>query len=557
VAEERAAPVADDSRRALLIGLMGLVLIYLYHAYSYLFLNDDAFISFRYALNWAESGEPVYNLGERVEGYTNFLWVALLALIGWLGGEIPSWGLWLGLPLGLLSLALSARLSWRLGGGSERPTRAGLAALFSVGLLALSPSFACWSSGGLEVQLFTALSLASLLITSRALERDEPALAALGGGLGALTCMSRPEGLLLMGLIGLISLLSCLRSRRLARRAELSWLGALLCLYLPYWLWRSTFYGYPLPNTYYVKEGAQSLWAPGARYLLSWLSAHPWLALGLASLSMSLKSRRRASEPRAQLTPAPHAAPQSLPLLAGLWALCLCLHVAHVGGDFMANHRFLTPITPLCAALISPQLAAALFWLRERWLSPRLCLGLGFTLFAALSLSARLRYQETMRGGSAGGVDSIGWLKTFVSQCEQLGRWIDQNSPAEARIATTAAGAIAYYARRPTLDLLGLNDEWIAHQVPARGSRPGHTKSAPLSYVLSQDIDLLIYHPVMAASPPRPHPSYRRALEPRGYRWRVFQPPKLDPPYWGLWVKEGLKLPQRVAPLSPSKRATP
>ena len=35
---------------------------------------DDAFISFRYAENWVSGHGPVYNAGERVEGYTNFLW---------------------------------------------------------------------------------------------------------------------------------------------------------------------------------------------------------------------------------------------------------------------------------------------------------------------------------------------------------------------------------------------------------------------------------------------------------------------------------------------------
>src|SRR4051794_37248022 len=44
------------------------------------FTIDDAYISFRYAENLASGHGLVYNLGERVEGYTNFLWVVLLAL---------------------------------------------------------------------------------------------------------------------------------------------------------------------------------------------------------------------------------------------------------------------------------------------------------------------------------------------------------------------------------------------------------------------------------------------------------------------------------------------
>ena len=52
------------------------------------FQHDDAFISYRYALNWAEGHGPVFNVGERVEGYTNFLLVAFLALCSRLGGDV-------------------------------------------------------------------------------------------------------------------------------------------------------------------------------------------------------------------------------------------------------------------------------------------------------------------------------------------------------------------------------------------------------------------------------------------------------------------------------------
>ncbi len=44
-----------------------------------LFFHDDAYISLRYARNLAEHGELAWNLGERVEGYTNFLHVVLTA----------------------------------------------------------------------------------------------------------------------------------------------------------------------------------------------------------------------------------------------------------------------------------------------------------------------------------------------------------------------------------------------------------------------------------------------------------------------------------------------
>ena len=42
------------------------------------FTVDDAYISYRYARNFARGLGLVYNSGERIEGYTNFLWTVLL-----------------------------------------------------------------------------------------------------------------------------------------------------------------------------------------------------------------------------------------------------------------------------------------------------------------------------------------------------------------------------------------------------------------------------------------------------------------------------------------------
>src|SRR5438552_16124392 len=42
--------------------------------------SDDAYISFRYARNLVDGLGLVYNAGERVEGYSNFLWTLWSAL---------------------------------------------------------------------------------------------------------------------------------------------------------------------------------------------------------------------------------------------------------------------------------------------------------------------------------------------------------------------------------------------------------------------------------------------------------------------------------------------
>ena len=40
---------------------------------------DDAYIGFRFLDNWLDGQGMVFNPEERVEGYTNFLWLVILA----------------------------------------------------------------------------------------------------------------------------------------------------------------------------------------------------------------------------------------------------------------------------------------------------------------------------------------------------------------------------------------------------------------------------------------------------------------------------------------------
>ena len=51
------------------------------HSLAYNFVTDDAYISFVFSRNFAEHGQLVFNLGQPVEGYTNFLWTAWMAVV--------------------------------------------------------------------------------------------------------------------------------------------------------------------------------------------------------------------------------------------------------------------------------------------------------------------------------------------------------------------------------------------------------------------------------------------------------------------------------------------
>ena len=90
------------------------------HARLFDFVTDDAYISFRYAANLAEHGQLVFNLGERVEGFTNFLWTVLLAAGIKLGLGPVATSRFFGVGFGVGTLALVVRMSLRLSG--QRPS---------------------------------------------------------------------------------------------------------------------------------------------------------------------------------------------------------------------------------------------------------------------------------------------------------------------------------------------------------------------------------------------------------------------------------------------------
>ena len=73
----KSAPHAIDS--AITWGIAAVAVFALLRAVRLAWLCDDSFISIRYAQNFADGLGLVYNAGEYVEGYTNFLWTVMLA----------------------------------------------------------------------------------------------------------------------------------------------------------------------------------------------------------------------------------------------------------------------------------------------------------------------------------------------------------------------------------------------------------------------------------------------------------------------------------------------
>ncbi len=229
------------------------------------FLTDDAFISFRYARNLLEGHGLVFNPGERVEGYSNFLWVLELAALWGAFGLRPEHAApWLSTVFTAATLA--AMLWWAA--RSPALSHRWLVAWMALGLVCGSATFAVWTSGGgLETRQFTFFVV--LAVVCLGLHRDRrPGLLAASLSL-ALAALTRPEGPLIAA--------CCFGWFVFQRRVDTGrwrpdWrdvasLGApFIVIVAAHYLFRYGYYGEWLPNTYHAKH-VRPWYEAGFRYL--------------------------------------------------------------------------------------------------------------------------------------------------------------------------------------------------------------------------------------------------------------------------------------------------
>ncbi len=497
-------------------------------------LIDDAFISFRYAQHLINGYGLVFNPGERVEGYTNFLWTVAMAGVLWPGGDPAYIARLLTLLIAQATVVLCS-----IARTSILNSQFSILNLIAPLLLATSGPFLLYSArgSGMETALFTLLLLGGVLAYLRRPSRMEdggwrmedrkspghpppstfyPLPVAGAGVLLALAAMTRPEGVLVAALTAGHALVS----RR--RRDAVALAGAFLAIFLPYYLWRFAYYGLPLPNTFYVKVGATSAQLErGLRYLADYWLAEGWAwGIGLAAIlvvgiiknkEQRTKNKEPERTPQHPVRPAlcgrpleeqrtknkePERTPQHpvRPALCGrlshpnaylaLVVLAYCGYIVAVGGDWLPGARFVVPLIPLMALLAQ----AGLGWLarRGRW---------GTALAGALLALALLDHARHALTTSAYDAGNLIWRENdVVARRREVGRWLRAHTPPGTLVAVEAAGALPYYSRRPTIDILGLNDRHIASlDIPSIGAgKPGHEKT-DIAYVLDRRPDIIPY----------------------------------------------------------------
>jgi len=422
--------------------------------------SDDAYISYRYAQNLARGEGLVFNPGERVEGYSNLLYVLLLAPVSRVASPDAIYPISVGLNLVFAAgaWALFSRLAARRLG----PPRAALASL----LFGLCPVLWLWTASGMETPLFLLLQIAIWLLVDRAVQGE----AVRPGGLAALVVFSvlaRADGFVVPAIAVCYLLVVGRRREAFAAGAAL---GATLAALVG---WRLVYYGYPLPNTYYAKVSG-----PVGERLLQGTLQMLSIALNaglLPHLAALLLAAAAAVKRPASPGPSPYPLPEGegnmererinrFEVVLGLGWLAYWIYV---GGDVFAE-RMLLILFPIGLLLL---LDPVLFRVPKRLV---VALAAGIALFQLLPLLIDTRF---------------GYTLDRYDRWVTLGRHLAQERYAGRLLAVDAAGKVPFYSGLRAVDMLGLNDEHIAH-LPAGFFEAGHNKY-DADYVLSRRPDLI------------------------------------------------------------------
>lgn len=434
---------------------------------EYYALFDDAMISMQYARNLAEGHGLVWNAsGERVEGFSNPLWVGYMALFHLL--QIPSTQISLALQIsGAVFLLANLFVVWRI---AREYFEGQLAPILAVFLTAFYFHLNNWALQGMEVGVLTLLISASIWLALRA--KKNKRFTVWPYALLALGTWVRID--MVVPLIVLTAFLAWQDPKR--RNQHLFWgLGLLAVSLIVQTGLRLWYYGEWLPNTYYLKVVGIPLMdriQRGLEVLGGFIWGSGWFLMVLPLLLVAVWP-----EPPTLLF---------LALLLGQIA-----YSVFVGGDAWEHkggaNRFIALAMPLFFLLFVQTLDKV----RRALFTPETNIwarALSHVALAALVFTSLFSFNVINENDAVGKWTTLK-RPIFVAGTQRyvtLGLLINEITDEEATVAVVTAGNIIYFAERTGIDMLGKSDKVIARIQPhQRGGsfdnvdeifRPGHNK---------------------------------------------------------------------------------
>jgi hypothetical protein len=427
----------------LLMAALACVLFYLATAGGFGFPLDDSWIHQVYGRNLAETGVWSFVPGVPSAASTSPLYTVLLSL-----------GYRLGLPYYVYTHVLGIFALWIAGLAAANLSRHLLPNVRWAGLLAGLAVIFAWhllwaAASGMETMLFSMWTLLLImlawheLVATRMSRQNLLLRGMLFGGAAALATITRPEGVVLAGIIGLLMLLA---------RPQSSWINVLTwalgaavaytVVISPYLALNLQLTGGLLPDTAAAKQAeyAQLLedsyplrylnmlypLIPGGQILLL-----PGVIYAVGRFVDRIRQDRR----------------YVLYLIPLLWFLALlALYAARLPTPYQ-HGRYVIPALPSFIVIG----VIGTVWLvqhyRRRTMLARVAVqSLAFSAAGLFMAFAFIIGPDTYRQD----------VSIINEEMVAAAQWIAQNIPPEERLAVHDIGAVGYFAPRPLLDLAGL-----------------------------------------------------------------------------------------------------
>lgn len=432
--------------------------------------EDDAFITFRYSKHLANGLGPVWNATDQppVEGFSNFLWMLLMVIPHWLGIEVVGFSH----VLGLLFWGVNLWTSWKVIALLITSPFLRLTAIAAIGL---NYTLLGYATSGLETSMNGAMVTLLCWGLIKLLLAEEPPSFKRLLGISLWTGIlfwSRHDNAFFIGLALSFVFMKTYRSGGYSYKSLFALFGPAFALFVGLMLWRISFYGYFLPNTFLVKGGGFNF-SEGGFFVLAAFGVYGFFLPVFFQLARRILPRVKRNA--------------SLNFL--MWACLLWLaYLVFIGGDYM-EFRMLVPILPLSIIFLSGDME---FSLQRTKVSAALVASLilfsGFHAYAHGRLYQLQFITPIHRALSAEAPPYLG----LVEQAKEIDITFDKINQPPLLFATGNCGAYGYYNDDiDWIDLYGLNDYWIARNGHYRSFGPGHSKIAPFAHLLDRGTHLV------------------------------------------------------------------
>jgi arabinofuranosyltransferase len=444
--------------------LLLLLAILALHAWHYLpFIADDALISLRYSKRLIDGHGLNWNSGERVEGYSNLLWVLAAAALGFARIDLVDAVRILGF------VCMAATVAAVFFANALRNVKTVLLFFLVTLFLPLAAPIAVWTIGGMEQPLVAVLLAWAIVFCFKGIEQPhgQARVMLLPGLMLGLLCLTRLDGPLFTA----AAVLAFLMMGPLNRG---TWLRVFYLMLLPVVLtlaqvvFRLVYYGEWIPNTALVKftpSGKHSL--DGWSYLLNGARPIiPLLLLAIFSIFVSFWWNFRRDR---------------MILLCSL-GVSWMVYLVIIGGDIFPAWRHFVPLLVIFVMMVG----ITAEWISQQKRAASFATALTIcVVFLTVFVWLQFRDDENLRAIS----------ERWEWDGKAVGTMLKEAfGPQQPLMAIDPAGCLPYWSELPSLDMLGLNDYHLPRNPPANLGQGavGH-ELGDGQYVLDRKPDLVIF----------------------------------------------------------------